>query len=83
MREAFACPYVVGYMRCQYIDRFADRRGAIKLGLLRDDGTPYVELAAATTRASAAIRREVFARSEIRKSKTARPPIEEAIRNRP
>lgn len=60
MREAFGCAYVIGYMRCQFIDRFADRRGAIKRGLLRDDGTPYAELGAATARAAAAIRREVF-----------------------
>ncbi|MBI5772117.1 MAG: hypothetical protein HZA89_00050 [Verrucomicrobia bacterium] len=59
MREAFACPYVVGYMRCQYIDRFADRRGAVKLGLLRDDGTPYDKLVAATQRANAEIRHAV------------------------
>ncbi|GAB5561535.1 MAG: hypothetical protein SynsKO_31820 [Synoicihabitans sp.] len=44
LEDAFARPYVVGYMRCQYIDRFSVRRNASKLGLLRDDGTPYVEL---------------------------------------
>lgn len=59
MREAFACEFVIGYMRCQFIDRFADRRGAIKRGLLHDDGTPYTELIAATTRASTAIRQAV------------------------
>ncbi|MEQ2009561.1 MAG: hypothetical protein ABMA26_22490 [Limisphaerales bacterium] len=61
IREAFAASFVVGYMRCQYIDRFAERRGAIKLGLLRDDGTPYQELVAATKRASVAVRKAVRA----------------------
>ncbi|MDP3072870.1 MAG: hypothetical protein Q8N18_21440 [Opitutaceae bacterium] len=83
MREAFACAYIVGYMRCQYIDRFADRRGAIKLGLLRDDSTPYVELVAATTRASVAIRRDVFARAENRSRETTSPPSGQTIRDRP
>lgn len=64
MREAFECSFIIGYMRCQYIDRFAERRGAIKLGLLRDDGTPYTELVAAFTRAAAAIRRDALSRSD-------------------
>ncbi len=59
MRAAFAHPYVIGYMRCQYIDRFSPRRGAIKLGLLRDDGTPYLELVDATVRASADVQEMV------------------------
>ncbi|MBC8872632.1 MAG: hypothetical protein H8E44_24625 [Planctomycetes bacterium] len=50
LREAFARPYILGYMRCQYIDRFSTRRNASKLGLLRDDGTPYQELVDAMRR---------------------------------
>ena len=43
-------------MRCQYIDRFSPRRGAIKLGLLRDDGTPYAQLVAATLHANVEVK---------------------------
>jgi len=59
LREAFAQPFIVGYMRCQYVDRFADRRRAIKLGLVRDDDSPYTDLTAAIARATAAIARQV------------------------
>lgn len=59
--EAFSRTYVIGYMRCQYIDRFSSRRGASKLGLLRDDGTPYPLLVEATRRASKAVRESIHA----------------------
>jgi len=56
LREAFARPYILGYMRCQYIDRFSTRRDAIKLGLLRDDGSPYAQLIDATRRGNQAVK---------------------------
>jgi hypothetical protein len=65
LREAFARPYILGYMRCQYIDRFSARRGASKLGLLRDDGSPYTELVDATRRANAAAK-ELVRKSALR-----------------
>lgn len=43
MRAAFSQPYTVGYMRCQYIDRWDGRCNALKQGLLREDGSPYEE----------------------------------------
>lgn len=52
IRAAFADPFVIGYMRCQYIDRFAAFRGALKQGLVQHDGTLYVRLVAETTRAN-------------------------------
>lgn len=53
VRAAFADSSVIGYMRCQYIDRFAAFRGALKQGLVRHDGTIYEHLVAETTRANA------------------------------
>lgn len=50
---AMAEPTVIGYMRCQYIDRFTAFRGALKQGLVRHDGTPYERLVGATTQAHA------------------------------
>lgn len=41
MLTAFSRPYIIGYMRCQYINRWSNRRNALKQGLLREDGTPY------------------------------------------
>jgi hypothetical protein len=61
MIDAFRRPYVIGYMRCQYIDRYSSRRGASKLGLLRDDGTPYPLLVEATRRASEEVRESIHA----------------------
>lgn len=53
IRAAFSDPFVIGYMRCQYIDRFTAFRGALKQGLIRHDGTPYTLLAAESARANA------------------------------
>ncbi len=50
IRRAFAEPYIVGYRRCQYIDRYSTRRTGIKLGLLRDDGSTYELLVEHTKR---------------------------------
>ena len=46
-------------MRCQYIARFTPRRNAIKLGLLRDDGSAYTHLVDATRRANRAVKKMV------------------------
>jgi len=55
-------------MRCQYIDRFSARRNAIKLGLLRDDGTPYSQLTNATRRGNQAVKEIV--REAVRGTRT-------------
>jgi hypothetical protein len=41
LSSAFERPYLVGYHRCQYIDRFEPSLGVLKQGLLREDETPY------------------------------------------
>jgi hypothetical protein len=35
------CPHIIGYHRCQYIDRTVPGGSALKQGLLRADETPY------------------------------------------
>ena len=40
LSDAFARPYVIGYLRCQYIDRPARFGRGLRQGLLRDDGQP-------------------------------------------
>ena len=42
--RAFRAPYLIGYNRCQYIDRFKASQKILKQGLLQVDGTPYQEL---------------------------------------
>ncbi|EDM29598.1 hypothetical protein LNTAR_17648 [Lentisphaera araneosa HTCC2155] len=44
--EAMKLPFMIGYNRCQYIDRFKKNKGGgtLKQGLIRDDGTPYEEM---------------------------------------
>ena len=44
LRDAFAKPYIIGYQRCQYIDRVTVRLGVLKQGVIRQDGTPYKTL---------------------------------------
>ena len=46
---ALAKPYILGYHRCQYIDRFKARKGVLKQGLLKVDGTPYKTLVRTVT----------------------------------
>ena len=41
LSEAIAKPYIIGYHRCQYIDRFNPHPGVLKQGMLREDGTAY------------------------------------------
>jgi len=45
LEDAFAMPFVIGYNRCQYIDRYQARLKMLKQGLLQVDGTPHKELA--------------------------------------
>ena len=45
LHDAFEKPYIIGYHRCQYIDRFAKHQGVLKQGLFRQDGSPYETLA--------------------------------------
>jgi hypothetical protein len=54
LEDAFKKPYIIGYHRCQYIDRFAKHPGVLKQGMLREDGTPYKTLAQYTTEANRA-----------------------------
>ncbi|MEM7603407.1 MAG: hypothetical protein AAF357_18590 [Verrucomicrobiota bacterium] len=42
--EGFSTPYLIGYNRCQYIDRYKAAKDRIKQGLLQADGSPYEEL---------------------------------------
>jgi hypothetical protein len=49
LEEAFAKPYILGYHRCQFIDRYIPSQGILKQGLLREDGSPYEELVRTVT----------------------------------
>lgn len=44
LEKAFSMPFLIGYNRCQYIDRYQGRQKILKQGLLQVDGTPYEEL---------------------------------------
>ena len=44
LNDALAKPYILGYHRCQYIDRFTPHQEVLKQGLIQADGTPYEEL---------------------------------------
>jgi len=57
--DAFAKPYIIGYMRCQYIDRPAGLGRGMKQGILRDNGDPHPKLLEAHRRASKVIRNEL------------------------
>lgn len=39
--EGFSTAYLIGYNKCQYIDRFASGKQELKQGLLQVDGSPY------------------------------------------
>ena len=41
LSEVSKKPYIIGYHRCQYIDRYNEYPGVLKQGLLREDGTAY------------------------------------------
>jgi hypothetical protein len=40
LQAAFAKPYMLGYLRCQYIDRPANYGRGLRQGILQNDGTP-------------------------------------------
>ena len=44
LEGGFATPFIIGYNRCQYIDRYKNRQKLLKQGLLQVDGNPYDEL---------------------------------------
>ncbi|MEM6631877.1 MAG: hypothetical protein AAF694_19530 [Bacteroidota bacterium] len=44
LKEGFSRPYLLGYNKCQYIDRFLVDQKILKQGLLQVDGKPYEEL---------------------------------------
>ncbi len=52
MADAFATPYIVGYHRCHYMNRFSARRNLLMQGLVREDWKPYETLVEATGRAN-------------------------------
>ncbi|MFC1541560.1 hypothetical protein ACFL50_03810 [Candidatus Latescibacterota bacterium] len=54
LKDAFSKPYIIGYQRCQYVDRFAAYAGVLKQGLIREDGAPYKTLTQYITKANAA-----------------------------
>ncbi len=39
LQEVVKTPYLLGYQRCQYIDSYDVRRGLLKQGLIRENGT--------------------------------------------
>ncbi len=41
VREVIKLPFIVGYMKCQYKDRYDPLRTLLKQGLLMTDGRPY------------------------------------------
>lgn len=54
LAEASARPYIIGYHRCQYIDRFNKHPGVLKQGMLREDGSAYPVLQEAVIEANRA-----------------------------
>jgi hypothetical protein len=54
LKEAFDKPYIIGFQRCQYIDRFEKHLGILKQGMIREDGTSYKTLAEYVTEANRA-----------------------------
>jgi hypothetical protein len=52
LNDAFQKSYILGYQRCQYIDRYADRAGMLKQGIVREDGTAYKTLTQAIRQAN-------------------------------
>ena len=60
LQDAFSRPYIIGYHRCQYIDRFVPRLGILKQGLIREDETPYATLIAYVRQANREIQRRFY-----------------------
>jgi hypothetical protein len=57
--DAFTKPYIIGYHRCQYIDRFDNRLGVLKQGLLKEDESPYKILTKEVCRTNHAVLRNL------------------------
>ena len=41
--EVIKTPYVLGYHRCQYVDRYNTDSNLLKQGMVKKDGSPYTE----------------------------------------
>ena len=52
LKDAFEKPYILGYQRCQYIDRYVKGAGMLKQGVVREDGTAYKILTQAVRQAN-------------------------------
>ena len=51
-------PYLIGYHRCQYIDRYNPKNDLLKQGMVREDGAvyePYTKIVTTSNRAVKAI----------------------------
>tara|TARA_Y100000589_G_C26902917_1_gene527010 strand:- start:435 stop:686 length:252 start_codon:yes stop_codon:yes gene_type:complete len=55
VKAAFSKPYIIGYQRCQYIDRFEKKLGVLKQGLIREDQTVYKNVVQHITGANRAV----------------------------
>ncbi len=44
LEQGFATSFLIGYSRCQYIDRYQSQRDILKQGLVKANGKPYEEL---------------------------------------
>jgi hypothetical protein len=44
LEKGFSTPYLLGYNKCQYIDRYQANQKILKQGLLQVDGKPYEKL---------------------------------------
>ena len=64
LTEAFERPYLIGYMRCQYLNHYSQRRAGMKQGYFREDGSPYELLLRKAVRANHEVRESV--RSSLR-----------------
>jgi hypothetical protein len=53
LQDAVRKPYIIGYHRCQYIDRYEESLGILKQGIIRQDGTPYEILTQSIRKANA------------------------------
>lgn len=42
--DGLKTPYVLGYHRCQYVDRYNEKNNLLKQGMIKNDGSPYGEL---------------------------------------
>lgn len=57
LNDALSKPYLLGYHRCQYIDRFTPHQGVLKQGLIKADGTPYAALVDSVAETNRAIQK--------------------------